>query len=293
MRGADVAHTPIALGLRLAAGRASRPTLYVEPEKISQKTRGALEKFTDIAPPSRLLPDLRDAGAKAQTILFDAATAPVKLVETLRAAGGEPRLGDDPVALPKAIKNETRARRRESRSCSRRRRADALSRLVRDGGARGRPHRNRGGAGAGDISARGRTFAGYFLPDDFRVRSARGDPALSGRRGQQSARSGAAFISSIPARNIPMVRRTSRAPCLSACQTAEHKKQFYPRAQRPHCHCNSAISRRHVPARSSTRWRGNICGKRGWTDHGIGHGVGAYLSVHEGPQRISKRGRRR
>ncbi|MCY4502236.1 MAG: M24 family metallopeptidase C-terminal domain-containing protein, partial [Alphaproteobacteria bacterium] len=25
-------------------------------------------------------------------------------------------------------------------------------------------------------------------------------------------------------------------------------------------------------------------------DHGTGHGVGSYLSVHEGPQRISKRG---
>ena len=26
-------------------------------------------------------------------------------------------------------------------------------------------------------------------------------------------------------------------------------------------------------------------------DHGVGHGVGSYLSVHEGPQRISKLGR--
>ena len=28
-------------------------------------------------------------------------------------------------------------------------------------------------------------------------------------------------------------------------------------------------------------------------DHGTGHGVGAYLSVHEGPQRISKTGHSR
>ncbi|MEI2734222.1 MAG: M24 family metallopeptidase C-terminal domain-containing protein [Rhodoblastus sp.] len=33
------------------------------------------------------------------------------------------------------------------------------------------------------------------------------------------------------------------------------------------------------------------CGKPGTDfDHGTGHGVGAYLSVHEGPQRISKLG---
>ena len=31
-------------------------------------------------------------------------------------------------------------------------------------------------------------------------------------------------------------------------------------------------------------------GRPGDFDHGTGHGVGSYLSVHEGPQRISKGG---
>ena len=43
------------------------------------------------------------------------------------------------------------------------------------------------------------------------------------------------------------------------------------------------------PARSSTRWRGIALWQVGLDyDHGTGHGVGAYLSVHEGPHRISK-----
>ena len=47
--------------------------------------------------------------------------------------------------------------------------------------------------------------------------------------------------------------------------------------------------RRAQPAASSIRWRAWHCGPTGWiTDHGTGHGVGSYLSVHEGPQRISK-----
>jgi len=114
IRGADVAHTPIALAFALLPATGA-PKLYVEAEKISEKTRGALEKFVTIAPPDQVLSDLRDAGAKAQSIVFDAATAPVKLVETLRAAGGEPRLGDDPIALPKAIKNERNSMAREPR----------------------------------------------------------------------------------------------------------------------------------------------------------------------------------
>ena len=45
------------------------------------------------------------------------------------------------------------------------------------------------------------------------------------------------------------------------------------------------------PARSSTRWRGNISGRPALDfEHGTGHGVGSYLSVHEGPARISKLG---
>ena len=55
IRGADIAHTPIPLAFALLPA-SGRPALYVEAEKISQKTRGALEKFTDIAPPSQLLP---------------------------------------------------------------------------------------------------------------------------------------------------------------------------------------------------------------------------------------------
>ena len=55
-----------------------------------------------------------------------------------------------------------------------------------------------------------------------------------------------------------------------------------------------ALARARFPAgttgsaarRPGARWR---CGKRGFDyDHGTGHGVGSYLGVHEGPQRISK-----
>ncbi len=51
------------------------------------------------------------------------------------------------------------------------------------------------------------------------------------------------------------------------------------------------LSRRARPARSSIRWRGVALWQAGLDfDHGTGHGVGSYLSVHEGPARISKLG---
>ena len=53
------------------------------------------------------------------------------------------------------------------------------------------------------------------------------------------------------------------------------------------------VSRRAPPARSSTRSRAQPLWQAGLDfDHGTGHGVGSYLSVHEGPARISKLGTR-
>ena len=105
IRGSDVAHTPIALAFALIPVEGA-PTLYIDNEKLSRKIRDTLGKWLTIAPPAQLLSDLQDAGVKARTIVFDAATASAKLVEALRAAGGEPRLCNNPIALPKAIKNQ-------------------------------------------------------------------------------------------------------------------------------------------------------------------------------------------
>ena len=105
IRGADVAHTPIALCFALLP-KEGAPTLYIDGAKLAPKTRAALQKFLNVKAPESLVDDLVDAGRRGATILFDSATAPAKLVETLRAAGGKPRVNDDPAALPKAIKNK-------------------------------------------------------------------------------------------------------------------------------------------------------------------------------------------
>ena len=68
-------------------------------------------------------------------------------------------------------------------------------------------------------------------------------------------------------------------------------RPLHPRAQGPHRHRARGVSRRHHRraarhslARSSL-WQAGLD-----FDHGTGHGVGSYLSVHEGPARISKLG---
>ena len=73
--------------------------------------------------------------------------------------------------------------------------------------------------------------------------------------------------------------------------TAEMRERFTLRAQGPYRDRARGVSRGHRPARSSIRSRAQHLWAAGLDfDHGTGHGVGSYLSVHEGPARISKLG---
>ena len=75
LRGADVAHTPIALGFALIP-RQGKPRLFLDPEKLSARTTRPLAKLAQLAPPGALPEALKALAAKKQKILFDAATAP-------------------------------------------------------------------------------------------------------------------------------------------------------------------------------------------------------------------------
>ena len=70
---------------------------------------------------------------------------------------------------------------------------------------------------------------------------------------------------------------------------AEHAGPLHPRAARATSPWRPRASRRAPPAWRWTPWRGAPLWEAGLDyDHGTGHGVGSYLSVHEGPQRIAK-----
>ena len=57
IRGADVAHTPLALAYALIP-RAGRPRLYVDDGKLDNNVRNALKEFTDVRAPDDLVRDL-------------------------------------------------------------------------------------------------------------------------------------------------------------------------------------------------------------------------------------------
>jgi Xaa-Pro aminopeptidase len=288
IRGADVAHTPIPLAYAIAA-REGPATLYVDAAKLDAETRAALEQVSIIAPPAQLESDLRQAGAKAQTILFDSATAPVKLVETLRGAGGKPRLGDDPAALPKAIKNETEL-------------AGVRAAHIRDGAALTRflawfaVEAPKGGLteiSAAEAVESFRRDTGLLRDISFPTISAFGPhAAIPHYRVTESSNleighgvflldSGAQYLDG----TTDVTRTVTVGP--ASAQLRDH----FTRVLKGHIAIARAVFPKGVCGAQLDGFARRALWEAGLDfDHGVGHGVGAYLSVHEGPQRISKMG---
>lgn len=288
IRGADVAHTPIALCFALLP-KEGAPTLYVDEAKLSAKVHATLEKFLTLKAPRTLLDDLAQAGKRGATVMFDSATAPAKLVETLRAAGGTPRLVDDPAALPKAAKNATEL-------------AGARAAHIRDGAALTRflawfeAEALKGALTEIDAAKALETFRrenGDLRDISFPTISAFGPHAaiphyrvteksnLKIGRGVYLVDSGAQYLD-----GTTDVTRT-----VAVGRPSRQFREHFTRVLKGHI----AIARTVFPKGVSGAQLDAFARRALWEagldfDHGTGHGVGAYLSVHEGPQRISRLG---
>lgn len=292
IRGADVAHTPIPLCFALLP-KTGAPTLFIDPAKLDARTRKTLEKFLRLQPPDALLDTLAHLGRDGATLLFDSATAPEKLVATLRGAGGTARLVDDPASLPKAVKNAAEC-------------AGARAAHVRDGLALTRflawfsETAPRGGLTEISAAQALETFRrengdpdGALRDISFPTISAFGPHAaiphyrvteksdLPIGKGVYLVDSGAQYLDGTT--DVTRTVIVGRAP-----------KQFrdhYTRVLKGHI----AIARAVFPKGASGAQIDAFARRALWEagldfDHGTGHGVGAYLSVHEGPQRISRLG---
>lgn len=105
MRGRDVPNTPVMLGFALVP-RIGKPTIFVEAGKLTAELRKGLAGTAKLADVATLPAEIEKLGAAGKRVWIDPATAPIALVAALEK-GGKATLIDkrDPVLLPKAIKN--------------------------------------------------------------------------------------------------------------------------------------------------------------------------------------------
>lgn len=286
IRGNDVPHTPIAHSICLLR-RDGTYDLFVDLHKVNPDVLNTLQKggghLIDI---SQVLLHLRKITGACQ---LDPQTAPMLLLQTLKQAGVEIIRERDPCLLPKALKNETELR-------------GAKDAHIQDGVALCRflawlssqPLEGE----TTELSAAQRLYEFRKEGELFRDLSFE---TISGF-GNHGA---IIHYSATPKSNIPLkggglylldsggqyltgTTDVTRTIALGT-PTAEQKDR-YTRVLKGHIALAQAI----FPEGTTGAQLDSLARQFLWQvgcdyDHGTGHGVGSYLSVHEGPQGISKR----
>jgi Xaa-Pro aminopeptidase len=289
IRGADVAHTPLPLSYALVP-RDGRPTVFIDHRKLSNAARDHLEQSAAVEEPNALTPALTALAQSGASIALDSATAAEALSRLISAAGGKAMRGGDPVALLKAVKNATEI---EGTRRAHRRDAVALARFLAwiD---REAPKGRFTEIDAVEALETFRRDTGALKDVSF--------PTIAGtgpngaivhyrvtRRSNRRIVPGDLLLIDSGAQYEDGTTDVTRTIAVGE-PTAEMRDRFT-RVLRGHI----AIARAVFPDGTTGAQLDTLARQFLWQagvdfEHGTGHGVGSYLSVHEGPARISRLG---
>ncbi len=289
IRGADVSHTPLPLSYALVP-KEGRPTVFIDHRKLSNSARDHLEQSADVEEPEALTPKLTALAQAGASIALDGATAADALSRLILAAGGRPVRGNDPVALLKAVKNATEI---EGTRTAHRRDAVALTRFL----AWVDREAPKGGLTEIDTVEALETFrrdTGALKDVSFPTIAGTGPNGAIvhyrvSRKSNRRISSGDLLLIDSGAQYEDGTTDVTRTIAIGE-PTAEMRDRFT-RVLRGHI----AIARAVFPDGTTGAQIDTLARQFLWQagidfDHGTGHGVGSYLSVHEGPARISKLG---
>ena len=286
LRGADVAHTPLPLAFALVA-REGKARLYVDPAKLTSETRAHLAPLATLHAPATLEAELNAKGGAGRRIAFDKATAPFRLIEGFRQAGGKATVAPDPLTLTKAAKNAAEIAGAKSAHL---RDAVALTKFLAwfDTAANGLDE-----IGAAEKLEAFRAEDPSLRDISFPTISAAGaHAALPHYRvgvGSNAPVTPGLFL--IDSGGQYEEGTTDITRTIAVGETTSEMRDRYTRVLKGHI----AIARAVFPVGTTGAQIDAFARAALWDvgadfDHGTGHGVGVFLSVHEGPQRIAKTG---
>lgn len=104
IRGGDVPHTPVALGFAVLATD-GKPTLFMDKAKLPRKTEAYLTQLTDLRAPDELEEAIVALAKTGAAVALDPALAAEKFRVLVEGNGGKLISMPDPARLPRAVKN--------------------------------------------------------------------------------------------------------------------------------------------------------------------------------------------
>lgn len=106
MRGRDVPNFPVVLGFALVPQK-GQPTLFVHKDKITPELRNGLTGLAKVADVATLMGELRKLGAADKRVWIDPSTAPLALVSAVNGVSDAVLIEKrDPILAPKSRKND-------------------------------------------------------------------------------------------------------------------------------------------------------------------------------------------
>jgi len=293
IRGSDVPHTPLALGFAILAADGA-PLLFMDKRKLPIEPEAYLTQLSDLKAPGELEAELARIAKSVATVSLDPALAAERLRMIVTENGGKVVEAMDPARLPRAQKNK--AELAGSRAAHRRDGAAVVKFLcwldaqepgtVDEITAVARLEASRRQAGQEtqmplkDISFETISGSGangaiihYRVSTATNRKLGKGELFLIDSGAQFS--DGTTDITRTVAIGTPTDEMRERFTLVLKGLIAISDLRFPPGTRG----CDLDAFARHA------LWQRGLD-----YAHGTGHGVGAYLGVHEGPQRLSRTG---
>jgi Xaa-Pro aminopeptidase len=289
IRGSDVPHTPVALAFALVP-KDGRPALYIDSRKLGNDARHRLPEIADVRADEDFERDLMALGKAQRTARLDPGACPEAIARLVTVNGGKVLRGSDPITPLKAVKNAAEI-------------AGARAAQLRDGVAVTRflawfdGEAPRGALTEIDAVEALESFrrdTGLLKDVSFpTIAGAGSDGAIVHYRVSRSSNRkiapGELFLIDSGGQYEDGTTDITRTIAVGT-PSADMRRNFT-LVLKGHI----AIARTVFPDGTSGAQLDPLARQFLWRqgldfDHGTGHGVGSYLSVHEGPARIAKLG---
>ena len=284
VRGADVARTPVALAFALVRSDGTAD-LFVEPEKVSPEVQQHLGNGVRLHDRSAFEGALGEL--KGKTVAVDPERAVAAIFEALDRAGAKIVTMRDPTILPKAIKNpveiagQQAAQARDGASISR------FLRWVETEAPKG---------GVDELTASDHLEALRKESPELRdlsfdtISGAGPNGAIvhyrSSEKTNRKLETGALYLVDSGGQYVDGTTDITRTVVIG--EPTDEMRDRFTRVLKGHIAVATAVFPKGVRGSQLDSFARRPLWEAGLDyAHGTGHGVGSFLSVHEGPQRIS------
>ena len=287
IRGRDVPYTPVVLAYAILKRR-GKAELFIDPKRLPEDVRAHVNKVAAVKPPQGLAASLKTLGRAKTKVQIDSSWTPEAIRAGLARSGAKIVQGTDPCTLPKAKKNRLE---QEGARAAHRRDGAAMARFLcwLEGAA---PKGDLTEMSVADKLQSFREATGMLMDLSFDTIAGAGPNAalphyLVTPESSRALKRDEIFLIDSGGQYRDGTTDVTRTVIVGE-PSAEMMDRFtrvlkgmigVSRVRFPKGTCGSQLD---VLARAAL-WTAGLD-----YDHGTGHGVGSYLSVHEGPARINK-----